>query len=209
MGIIHIGAVAGQDKILTASIERLVDGLFREADSDTFTADIAYIDLINEGGLHSTTVDAETWDDGLYLLRIHDTGAEDAVVQASTFGVRSGYEVSVGGESPAFDVYHADIQFVKDQMVGKDEYTVTWFKNGIPITTGITDATLRVVNRTDGTDLLPASPMTEIGDVGTFKFDVSTGTQRQTGGENYLVIASATIDGVSRTFSTLIGRDVL
>jgi len=104
------------------------------------------------------------------------------------------------------DFYHADILFIKDDTNSQDEYTVTWFKNGVRQTSGITVPTIQVVKRSDGTDLIGVTAMTQIGSTGSYKYD-ATGGLRQTAGEAYLVISVATLDGSSRTFSWIQGRD--
>ena len=100
------------------------------------------------------------------------------------------------------DVYHADIQFNKDT---DDEYTVTWFKNATRITTGITSPTIQVIKRSDGTDLITSTSMTEIGTTESFKYNEAT--NKQISGESYLVICSGNIDGSGRSYSWILGRD--
>lgn len=103
------------------------------------------------------------------------------------------------------DVYHANIQLTVDGANTQDEYTVTWFKNGARITSGITSPTIQVVNRSAGTDLVASTAMTQIGSTGSYKYD--EGTSRLTNGEAALVIVSASIDSGTRSFSKLLGRD--
>ena len=102
----------------------------------------------------------------------------------------------------SLDLYHADIQFTDDGA--NDEYTITWFKNGVRVTSGITVPTVQVVKRVDGTDLIAATALTQIGTTGSYKLTTATVT---TAGEAYLVITAATIDAGSRSFSKLISRD--
>lgn len=104
------------------------------------------------------------------------------------------------------DLYHADIQFTRDQSNTQDEYTITWFKNGVRQTTGITSPTIQVIKRSDGSDLIASTTPTQIASTGTYKHD-ATGANRQTVGEAVLVVVTATIDAGSRSFSRLIGRD--
>lgn len=117
-----------------------------------------------------------------------------------------GYEVgSFSIENRLADLYHADIQFTRDQGNTQDEWTVTWFKNGVRVTSGITSPTIQVVKRVDGTDLVSSVAMTQVGSTGSYKYDETT--NRVTLGEAVLAIASATIDGSTRSFTRLIGRD--
>ena len=102
-------------------------------------------------------------------------------------------------------LYHADIQLTVDNANTKDEWTITWFRNGVRITTGITLAKIQLVKRADGTNLLAATSMTQIGTTGSYKYDDAV--NRITAGEAVLAIATATIDGQPRAFAKLITRD--
>lgn len=122
-------------------------------------------------------------------------------VAVGTNNDKTGYELTT-----AYDVYHADIKLNIDDANSQDEYTITWFKNGVRITSGITSPTLQVVKRADGTDLIASTTPTQIASTGSYKYD-ATGSSRMTAGQDALAIVSATIDGGSRTFPTLVGRD--
>lgn len=104
------------------------------------------------------------------------------------------------------DVYFADIHFEQDDANSQDEYTVTWFKNGI-VQSGVTSPLIQVIKRVDGTDLIAiGTAMTLIGSTGSAKYDAS-GAERVTAGEAVLVRVSATINLAVRTFQRVIGRD--
>lgn len=103
------------------------------------------------------------------------------------------------------DLYTADVAFTRDQANTKDEYTVTWFKNGVRVTSGITSPTIQVVKRVDGTDLVASVAMTQIGTTGSYKYDEAT--NRVTVGEAVVVIVGGTIDGSARSFARVISRD--
>lgn len=106
------------------------------------------------------------------------------------------------------DLYHADIDVVfDDDGAGSDQYTIGWFKNGVPITSGITSPTIQVVKQFDGSDLIASNSMTQIGTTGVYKYTAS-GAERVTSGDATVVIATATIDGASRTFRENNGRDL-
>lgn len=100
------------------------------------------------------------------------------------------------------DVYHADIEFTPDSVELRDEYTVTWFRNGVRISSGITDAKIQVISREDGDDLIAETAMTEIGETGSFAYNESL--NRVPVAEVALVIVSATIDEATRAFSKLV-----
>lgn len=102
------------------------------------------------------------------------------------------------------DIYHANIQFNKDGA--NDEYTATWFKNGIRLTSGITSPLIQVIRRSDGADHVASTAMTQVGSTGTFKYTTSV---LLTSGEAFLVLVTATIDSGTRSFSKLVSRDVV
>jgi hypothetical protein len=105
------------------------------------------------------------------------------------------------------DVYPADIQFTRDDDNDKDEYTVLWFRNGTPVTSGITVPLIQVVKRADGTDLIASTAMTQIGSTGAYKYDESTAASRVADGEAVIVICTATINGSARSWRKTVTRD--
>lgn len=134
-------------------------------------------------------------------------GSDALQVDVTQFGGTNGtFASGVPAVNLGTDLYHADICFTRDQTNTQDEYTVTWFKNGVRLGSGVTSPTIQVVKRADGTDLVAATAMTQVGLTGTQKLDV-TGLGRVTQGEPVLVLASATIDGGTRSFSRLVSRD--
>lgn len=136
------------------------------------------------------------------------TGTVNSIPDAVA-GAASG--VSIVGSAmtltAAYDLYSAMIEFTEDDGNGQDEYTVTWFKNGVRQTSGITVPTLQVVKRADGTDLVASVAMTQIASTGSYKKDV-TGSERLGAGEAALAIVGATIDGSPRSFAKIVSRDV-
>ncbi len=105
------------------------------------------------------------------------------------------------------DIYHADIQFTRDQAGTTDEYTVSLYKNGERVTSGLDAApTLRVVKRSDGTELFAAATMTQIGSTYHWKLDRTT-TNRLSLGEAGVAEFSFVISSVTRLRTRVIGRD--
>ena len=104
------------------------------------------------------------------------------------------------------DTYWATVDITIDDATSTDEYTVVWLKNGIRQTSGITSPLIQVVKRSDGTDLISSTAMTQIGSTGSYKYDATT-TARLTAGESATAIFVATIDGSARTFPKLVSRD--
>jgi hypothetical protein len=104
------------------------------------------------------------------------------------------------------DIYPADVQFLADDTAGSDAYTVVWFHNGVPLSSGITSPTIEAVRRSDASQLIAAATaMSAIGSTGALKYDTSD--QRLPAGETAIVTVTATIDGVTRTWSSLVVRD--
>jgi hypothetical protein len=215
MGTIYLTHINDAGKTLKATIERLADGYFREDDTETFVSAPAFADkdiTLTEGssenvGSYTATVTGTTWNDGLYRLRVHDASLSNRTISTSVFAVKGGYEVAIGEESTAHDLYTADIQFIADSANATpvDEYIVIWFKNGVPLTTEVTGSTIQVVKRTDGTNLIASTAMTEVVS-GTWKYNATT-TARQTAGEAYKVICVGTISGNTITRAKGFGRD--
>lgn len=103
------------------------------------------------------------------------------------------------------DSYQAKVWMSDDNAAGADRYVVAWFKNGTPLTSGITSPLLQVAKQSDGTDLVAATAMSAIGSTGAFKYDEAT--NRLADGAAYLAVASATIGGATRTWMQPISRD--
>lgn len=106
------------------------------------------------------------------------------------------------------DVYHADVQVLLDADNNQDEYTVHWFKTDDPVLSGITNATLQVTKRSDGSDLIAVSSMTLVAAAGVYKYNATAvAGERLTAGEAAIAIVSADIDGATRTWREAVGRD--
>lgn len=102
------------------------------------------------------------------------------------------------------DSYHAKVWVVREGAT-TDHYAVIFFKNGQPVTTGITSPTIQVIKASDGTDLIASTALTEVGALGIYKKDEST--NKLTGGAIYFAKVQATIDGSTRQWLQQIGRD--
>ena len=103
------------------------------------------------------------------------------------------------------DVYPADLDLTIDDANSQDEYTVTWYRNGTLLTSGITSPTITVIKRADGTDLIGTTAMTQVGSSGTYKYTETS--NRLTAGEAVIITLSATIDGATRSWRKIKSRD--
>jgi len=102
-------------------------------------------------------------------------------------------------------IYTATVDLSIDVTNGKDEYIVQWFKDGVPLTSGVTVPKLQVIKRADGTDLIANTAMSTI-TAGAYKYDAVT-AERTTAGEGVLVSVTATIDAATRTWRVPLSRD--
>lgn len=144
-------------------------------------------DAITAAKVADGTIDAATFAAGaINAAAIADGAIDDAAVAAD------------------MDSYTAKIWVIKEGTT-TDHYAVRWFKNNVPITSGITSPTIQVIKGSDGTDLIASTALTEIGTTHRFKRDEST--NKLTAGAIYFAVVSATIDSATRTFEQQIGRD--
>ena len=136
-------------------------------------------------------------------------GTDNAALATALITAQNDLNIVTGSDGVILatveDVYHADIDLTIDTTNGKDEYTVTWFKNGIRIIAGITDPKVQVIRRSNGADLISPKDMLQIGSTGSYKYDELT--NRIVGGEAVLVAVTATIDSGSRSFIRVRSRD--
>ncbi len=106
------------------------------------------------------------------------------------------------------DIYPADIQLTVDNANSRDEYTVCWFRNGTVVADGITNATIEVARRSDGTRLIAANTaLVAISNTGAFKHDEAT--NRVAAGEAIIVTTHAVINGATRSWRRILSRDAL
>ncbi|MBP9035255.1 MAG: hypothetical protein KBG29_15245, partial [Pseudomonadales bacterium] len=114
------------------------------------------------------------------------------------------YDAVIGGTG--LHVYWAEIELRLGEDGGMDRWSVLWYRDGVLLTTGVSDAALTVQRATTGAPLLNGVSLTDIGG-GHFLYS-SEDTDRIDLGTPYIATVSATIDGATRTWSKPIGRDV-
>ncbi len=157
--------------------------------TDTALDNIYDFLTIDMNDISITQVENAVWD-----------AAKASHVAAGTFGEAANF-VQLSGV-----VYFADVRFDKDHTNSLDEYTVSWFRNSNILSSGnITSPLIQVIKRSDGTDLVAASNMDFISDIGVVK--KNEGSNRTVAGETYIAKLSATIDGANRVWQQLISRD--
>lgn len=122
----------------------------------------------------------------------------------SSVGAVAANAITDASVSTDMDSYAAKVWIIREGTTA-DHYGVGFFKNGQPVTGGITSPTIQVIKGSDGTDLIASTALTEIGSLGIYKKDEAT--NKMTTGALYFAKVTATIDGSSRTYLQQIGRD--
>lgn len=107
-------------------------------------------------------------------------------------------DTTIGYGTVDFDVYQAKVWVNTDATNTKDRYTVAFYKNSLPITSGITSVKIEVIKESDGTDLIAQTAMSQVAATGFYSLDSST---RQTSGLSYIIEITFTIDSVARTWN--------
>lgn len=181
-----------------------------------FSTDFLQVDLAQWLGTAAATptvagvpeVDATHWLGAAAPSLV--SGRMDSSVGAMAADVLTASAIAAGAIDAAalaadMDGYAGKLWVIDDNGGTTDRYIMIWFKNGAPITTGITSPTLQVVKASDGTDLVASGAMTEIGSLGLYKKDEAT--NRIVSGASYVAKATATIGGSARTWYQPVGRD--
>jgi len=106
--------------------------------------------------------------------------------------------------STDMDSYIAKV-WVTKQGTTQDEYSVTFYKNGTPIESGITSPLIDYVKKmTDGTILVNDATLTEQSN-GDYYYVEST--NKLVAGKAYMSRVTATIDGSTRVMKQNVSRD--
>jgi hypothetical protein len=138
----------------------------------------------------------------------HYLGAAAPALVSSRFdasvGAVAANAINDAAVATDMDAYHAKVWVVKESTT-TDHYAVAFFKNGQPVTSGITSPTIQVIKASDGTDLIASSALTQVGSTEFYKKDEST--NKMTAGQIYIAKVAATIDGSSRGWAQQVGRD--
>lgn len=203
------------------TVEYPSSGTYLHGSSGLFYSGLNYIDrripLDEELGEYAILLDLSGWDPrgGSYIFRVHNesSGTGNIVVEhAENLFVTQEGQVQAGDQ---VGIYTADLQFTvfsgSGGVSGSNNYQVSWFLDAEPLGSGqVLNPTLQVISR-DGTDLVPLTGMTlqpSSDDVHGAYYTVTTSdsSMMQTAGKNYVCVTTASIDGVSRSFSRILGR---
>lgn len=156
------------------------------------------------------------------IVQINGSGVEDGIIDANVVQVSGLYVgptdvidanvVRVSGipVGLADDSYFANIKFIKDSVVPRDEYTVQWFRNAVPLSSGATTNHAISVYKADGTNTaLFTNQKLGYTNVNHGGLRYNEATNLQQSGEAYMVITSGTIDSYTRVWQNIVGLDYL
>lgn len=106
-------------------------------------------------------------------------------------------------------MYYADIKQYYDLTNGRDEYCVDWYRNSIAFGSGsVTNSRISVYNTITGAAMFENAALNYVGaNIGALRYNEPTNIL--TSGEPYHVIVSGTIDGSTRIWQRVIGRNKL
>lgn len=194
-----------------ASITRGTDGTLRiyKDESDTQRTSSSGINDVEDfdslTGLHHAEIDLGDNDDPGFFEAGHEYTVVlvGAVIDGKTVNAPLAH-FSIE-RNPLPDTYQAKVWMQDDNGGGADHYSAVWFKNSVPVFSGITSPKIQVIKDSDGSDLIAEDDMTEIGSTGMYKYDEASA--RMVSGESYKIVVTATIDGGTRTWVQGMGRD--
>lgn len=172
----------------------------------------SYTPGIGTGGIASTSFAAGAIDaaaiaaDAVTAAKVADGTIDAATFAAGAINAAAFASGAIDDDAVAadMDAYSAKVWVVKESTTA-DHYAVVFFKNGQPVTTGITSPTIQVIKASDGTDLIASGALTEVGALGIYRKDEST--NKLVGGAIYFAKVAATIDGSTRSWLQQVGRD--
>ena len=133
------------------------------------------------------------------------TGVKKLILEYNISGAKSGspHEELLLRES----TFQAKIWFTDNNPGVIDRYTIVWYKNSEPVTTGVTVPTVQVIQASDGVDLVPTTPMVQVAALGIFRYDETATAKRIVNGASYYIKAEAFIEGKTRIWYQQVSRD--
>lgn len=174
-------------RIPSALVSGRIDASVGATAANVITATSIAADAITAAKVADGTIDAATFAAGaINAAAIADGAIDDAAV------------------ADDMNAYHAKV-WMNKQSTTADKYGVVWFKNGQPVTSGITSPTIQVIKSSDGSDLIASTAMTQVGSLGIYKYEEST--NKTTAGDMYWAKVTASIDSATRTWYQPVPRD--
>lgn len=105
----------------------------------------------------------------------------------------------------AQDKYQALVLLLVDRVASVDRYTISFFKNGELVTSGVTVPTIKILKAADGTSLVPQTAASVIAATAQYKYVEAV--NRVVKGAAYVAVVTATIGGVAMSWVRPVGRD--
>jgi hypothetical protein len=136
------------------------------------------------------------------VMVLYPQQSGDILVQVQT---SSAGAINAAALNADTDTYQAKVWLFDDNTGVADRYAVAFYKNGQPVTAGITSPTIQVIKMSDGTDLVASTALTQVGSLGLYKRDETT--NRVVNGAAYMCKLQATIGGSTRSWFQPVGRD--
>jgi len=122
-----------------------------------------------------------------------------------------GHPIGVFVSGELNPIYYATTKFVKDYKTNsQDEYTMSWYRNNQPVTSGdITNPALSVYETTSNATIIANQTLDYIGTQGILRHSETTAANIAKSGEPYMMFASGVIDGSNRVWRQAVGIDLL
>lgn len=156
---------------------------------------------VNIEGIHGADASDQAPDGIMKCDVVRVDGIDNANAAAGRLDVNAERVNNVAAPTMV-DVYDSVVDYVEDGTNG--QFTVRWRKNGVPVAvTGTPQINLK--SRTDDSDVVSATNMTQVGSSGTWKYTRLSALL--SGGIPLKVVLTATIDGATRTHEVFISRD--
>jgi hypothetical protein len=133
-----------------------------------------------------------------------DTAASD-LLELFAEALNASGLIDSGTLDTDLDTYQSKTFLLDDDNGATDLYLTIWFRNGQPITSGITSPTIQVIKASDASDLVASGAQTEIGSLGLYK--KAETSNRIVAGAGYIAKTQATIGGATQTWYEPVGRD--
>lgn len=133
------------------------------------------------------------------------TGEDPATLLEESFAALPSAETIAGAVAAALGTYIATINLDIDDTDSQDTYTVQWYKDAAPVAVDSSPA-IQAVTVSSGATLIAQTAMSAVGSTSALQYS-ATGDARTTAGRPVLVIATATIDGSTRTWQLVLSRD--
>lgn len=139
------------------------------------------------------------------VVAFEQAGGSPTVADALVAAIEINWD---GAAILTLETCFAQIKLQRDAVNAIDEYTCVWFQNGGQVDSALAVSPLITVRNRDGTLRTGPAAMLAIGGSAILSADV-TGTARLQNGEDAIVTVTATIRGVARLWSTVVGRDAV